>query len=110
MTEHTWNQIFSRDIQKIYFQNLHLGPIRWVLKRFFKIWIFYSQNLHFNLGFLSNFQKLLHAHPEHTRKRFYRTLSMRRTNFRVCSSSGKILTVFTCTAMLSIQGNDFIAP
>jgi hypothetical protein len=31
----------------------------WVLlDGFFKIWIFYSRNLHFNLGFLSNFRKL----------------------------------------------------
>jgi hypothetical protein len=30
--------------------------IRYVPKRFFKIWIFYSQNLYFNLGFLGNFE------------------------------------------------------
>ncbi len=35
----------------------------------------------FNLGFLSNFRKLLHAHSEHTRKRFYRTLSIRGNDF-----------------------------
>jgi hypothetical protein len=58
VTEHTRNQIFCRDIQKIFFQNVHFGSIRWVPKRFFKIYIFYSRNLHFNLGFLSNFRKL----------------------------------------------------
>ncbi len=37
------------------------------------------------------------------RKRLHRTLSIRQTNFRVCSASGKMLTVFTWTAMLSIR-------
>ncbi len=47
-----------KEISKIFFlQNVHLGTIRWVPKRFIKICIFYSQNLHFNLGFLSNFRK-----------------------------------------------------
>jgi hypothetical protein len=50
------------------------------------------------------------SHTEHPRKRFHRTLSIRRTNFRVCSANGKMLTVFTFTAFLSIRGNDFIAP
>ncbi len=40
----------------------------------------------------------------------HRTLSIRRTNFCICSASGKMITVFPCTAMLSIHGNDFIAP
>ncbi len=51
---------------------------------------------------------------------FYRTLSIRGNDFivhwayterifRVCSDSGKMLTVFTCTAMLSILGNDFFS-
>ncbi len=35
----------------------------------------------FNRGFLSNFRKLKHAHAEHTRKQFYRTLSIRGTDF-----------------------------
>ncbi len=88
-------KFFWRDIQKFFPQNVHLGPIRWVPKRFFTIWIFYSQNLHFNMRFLS----------------------IRRINFHV-SASGKILTVFTCTIyaehtgkwfyrILSIRGNDF---
>jgi hypothetical protein len=45
---------FFCEISQIFF--LKMFP--WVLltpKRFFKIWIFYSRNLHFNLGFLSNF-------------------------------------------------------
>ncbi len=51
-------KFFWRDIQKFFFQNVHLGPIRWVPKLFFKIWILYSRNLHFNVGFLNNFRKL----------------------------------------------------
>ncbi len=42
------------------------------------------------------------SHTEHTRKRFHRTLSIRGTNFRVCSARGKKWTVFTCKFMLSI--------
>ncbi len=113
--------LFKEISKKLFFQNVHLGPIRWVPKRFFKILIFYSQNLHYNLGFLSVFKnysmrmlsiqkETILSHTEHMRKRFHRTLSIRRLNFRVCSASGKMLTVFTCTAMLSIWGNDFIAP
>ncbi len=82
MTEHTRNQIFFERYPKIFFfQNLHYGPIRWVPRRFFQILIFYSRNLHFNYGFLSNFRKLLYAHAEHTRKRFYRMLSILGTDF-----------------------------
>jgi hypothetical protein len=58
-TEHTRNQIFLERYLKYFFlQNVHLGLIRWFPKRFFKIWIFYSRNLHFHLRFLSNFQKV----------------------------------------------------
>ncbi len=56
-------------------------------------------------------QKFLEKYPYFFFKMFtwvhHRKLSMRRTNFRVCSASGKMLTVFTCTSMLSIPGNDF---
>ncbi len=43
------------------------------------------------------------------RKRFHRTLSIRGTNFRACSASDKMWTVFTCNSMLSISGTNFIA-
>ncbi len=56
------------------------------------------------------YEETISLHTEHTRKQFHCTLSIRRRNFRVNSASGKMLTVFTCTAMLSIRGNDFIAP
>ncbi len=76
------NQIFfERYPQKFFFLNVHLGPIRWVPKRFFKIWILYSRSFHFNVGFLNNFRKLKHAYAEHTRKRFYRTLSILGNDF-----------------------------
>jgi hypothetical protein len=39
-------------------KNAGQGSDRWVPKRFFKIWILYSRNLHFNVGFLNNFRKL----------------------------------------------------
>jgi hypothetical protein len=55
-------------IQKFFFQNLHFGPISWVPRRFLKISIIYSQNLHFNWVFLSIFRKLRHVYAEHTRK------------------------------------------
>ncbi len=38
VTEHTRNQTFLRDIS-----NLHFGPIRWVPRRFFKIFIFIGE-------------------------------------------------------------------
>ncbi len=36
-------------------------------------------------------------------KQFYRTLSIRGTNFCACSASGKMWTVFICKSMLSIR-------
>ncbi len=70
-----------------------------------------------NQFFLEKYSKICFSIREndfiahkHTRKRFHRTLSIRRTNFRVCSACGKMLTDFTCTDMLSIiRENDFIA-
>jgi hypothetical protein len=62
------------------------------------------------------------AHTEHTRKQFHRTLSIRRTIFRVCSASVQILTVVKMDiqtraeqmrkrfhSMLSIHETNFIA-
>ncbi len=54
VTEHRRkkNQIFLVSYQKkIFPQNFHFGPIRWVPRWFSKISIIYSQNLHFNLVF-----------------------------------------------------------
>ncbi len=60
------------------------------------------------------------SHAEHTRNRFYHTLSILGTNFRACSACGKMWTVITCTVhaqhtrnefycTLSIRGMNFIA-
>jgi hypothetical protein len=125
-----------------FLQNLHFGPIRWLPRRFLKILIIDSQNLHFNLVFFEYFSKIIAcvclayaetilSHAEHTLNRFHCTLSIRGTNFRACSASCKMWTVFTCTihaqhtrnefyrtltirwnefhSMLSIRGTDFIA-
>jgi hypothetical protein len=73
VTEHTRNQIFLINYPKIFFQNLYFGPIRWVPRRFLKILIIYSQNLHFTLVF-----------TEHMRNEFNRTLSIRETNIFAC--------------------------
>ncbi len=87
VTEYTQNQIFLVRYKKIFSQNFHFIPIRWVFRQFFKISIIYSQNLHFILVFLSNFLKiiactcwayveLILSHTEHTSKQFHRTLSI----------------------------------
>jgi hypothetical protein len=50
---------FFGEISKNFFlQNVHLGPVTWIPRRFFKISIFYSRNMHFKFGFFSNFRKL----------------------------------------------------
>ena len=49
---------FGELLKNYFFQNVHFGPIRWVLRRFFTILINYTQNLNLNLVFLSNLQKL----------------------------------------------------
>ncbi len=121
---------FDELSKKFFFQNLHFGPISWFLRRFLKISIIYSQNLHFNFVFCVFFEnysmRMLSicgndlSHAEHTRNRFHRTLSIRGTNFRACSASCKMWTVFTCTIhaqhtrnefyrTLSIRGTNFIA-
>jgi hypothetical protein len=55
------------------------------------------------------FLQNLHCGPEHTRNRFHRPLSIRGTNFRACSASGKMWTVLHVLSMLSIRGTNFIA-
>ncbi len=116
------NQIFLMSYPKIFFlQILHFGPIRWVPRRFLKISIIYSQNLHFNLVFLSIFRKIIAcvcwayaetilSHAEHTRNRFHCTLSIRGTNFRACSACCKMWTVFTCTIHAQHTQNEFYRP
>ncbi len=75
-------KFFLRDIQKIFFFKIFtMVLLDGLLDSFFQILIFYNRNLHFNQGFLSHFRKLLYAHAEHTRKRFYRMLSILGTDF-----------------------------
>ncbi len=80
----TRNQIFLMSYSKFFSSKSSLWSYcRWVPRRFLKISIIYNQNFHFNLVFLGVFQKLKHAYIEHTRKRFYRMLSIRGTDFIV---------------------------
>jgi hypothetical protein len=124
VTEHTRNKICLMSYPKFFFQNLHFGPIRWVPRRFLKISIIYSQNLHFNLiwfnlilifGYFSKiiacvcwaYAETIFSHAEHTRNRFHCTLSIRGTNFCACSASRKMWTVFTCTIHAEHTRNEF---
>jgi hypothetical protein len=88
--------------------------------RFLKISIIYSQNLHFSSVFLNIFRKLQHAYAEHTRKRFYRMLSIRGTDFiahwayeeRISAHAEpavKCEQFLHVQSMLSIRGTNFIA-
>ncbi len=117
VTERTRNQNFLERNKNNF--KFHFDPIRWVPKRFFKISIYFSQNLHFNFGFLSYFRKYsmrrlsirgndFIAHWAYE-EAIYRTLSIRGTNFRACSASGKMWTVFQFKYTLSTRGTNFIA-
>ncbi len=77
VTEHTRNQILLVSYKKNFSPKFSL----WSYKMGSNFRLFFGQNLHFNLVFLSNFRKLKHAHAEHTGKRFYRTLSIRGDDF-----------------------------
>ncbi len=121
---------FDELSKKIFLQNLNFGPIRWVPRRFSKISIIYSQNLHF-IWYFEYFSQIIACicwaygetillHAEHTRNWFHRTLSIWGTNFRACSACSKMWTFLTCTIhaqhtrnefyrTLSIHGTNFIA-
>ncbi len=68
VAEHTRNQIFLDIQQKFFLQNVHLGPIRWVCILIWDFWVILKITVK-------------HAYAEHSRKRFYRTLSIRRNDF-----------------------------
>jgi hypothetical protein len=118
-------------IQKVFFlQNLHFGPIWWVLDGFWKFWLF-TVKICILIWYFEYFSKIIAcvcwaysetilSQAEHTRNPFHRTMSIRGTNFRACSASGKMWTVFTCTihaehtrnefyCTLSIRGTNFFA-
>ncbi len=116
-------KFFLEISNKILFQNVHFRSIRWVPRRFFKIWIFYSWNLHFYLGFLSNYSMRMLSicgndlsHTEHTRnvhfrpsrwvpRRFFKILIFYSWNLHFYLG---FLSNYSMR-MLSICGNDFIA-
>jgi hypothetical protein len=80
VTEHTRKQIFFIEISKKFFpQNLHYDPIRWVPRRFFQILIFIVEICILIRDFLVIFENYC-----------MRMLSIRGTNFRACSASGKM--------------------
>ncbi len=117
VTEHTRNQIvLERYPANFFIQKVHLGPIRWLPKRFFKIsisiciliWDFWVIFENYSMRMLSLRRNDL-SHTKHTRKRFHRTLSIRGTNFRAYSASGKMWTVLHVQSMLSIRGTNSIA-
>jgi hypothetical protein len=62
-------------------------------------------------GFLDVFSyvEMILSHTEHMRKQFNLILRIREMNFRACSASCKMWTVFTCTSMLSIHRMNLIA-
>jgi hypothetical protein len=81
------------------------------------IWVFFEN---YSMHMMNTYAEMILSHAEHTRNRFHRTLSIRGTNFRACSASGKMWTDFTCTIhaehtrnefyrTLSIRGTNFIA-
>ncbi len=108
---------FFDKLSKFFFFYSHFGPFRWVPRRVLKISIIYSQNFHFYLVFWVFFENIacmcwayeetILSHAEHTRNRFHHTLSIRGTNFRTCSASGKMWTVFTCTIHAEHTRNEF---
>jgi hypothetical protein len=106
------------ELSKVFFFNVQFGPIRWVLRRFFKIWLFiveicvliwYFRVIFENYSMcmlsirVNNFiahrayAETILSHTEHTRIKFHRTLSIRQTNFCVCSVCDEISTVSTWT-------------
>ncbi len=122
VTEHTRNQIFLERYPKNFFFKM----FTWVLfdgflNCFSKFGFFIVEICILMWDFWIIFENYsILSHTEHTRKPFHRTLSILRTNFSVCSASGKMLTVFTCTIYaehtgkwfyrtLSIRGNDLNA-
>ncbi len=104
---------------KNFFLNLHFGPIDRFLDDFSKFgfftgeicilirdfWVIFEN---YSMRMLSIAETIL-SHAEHTRNRFHRMLSIRGTNFRACSASGKMWTFLLVQSMLSIRGTNFIA-
>ncbi len=118
--------------KQFFFQNLHVGPFRWVPRRFFKIlifvgeiciliWVFWVIFENYSMRMLSirgndfiacwAFAEPISSHAEHTRNEFSRMLSVR-WNFNsfymdIWTHAEQPRKQFHRT--LSIRGNDFIA-
>ncbi len=122
MTEHMQNQFFCASYMNFFcVWIVHFGPVRWVPCWFSEIPILYCQAMHFVrlfcffpqflacTGLNQHWNDFLHT--ESTPKRFHCWLSQRWTNFRVCSASNQILTIFSWTyyRMLSQRRTNFIA-
>ncbi len=133
VTEHTRNQIFLMSYPKIiFFKIFTLVLLEGFLDAFSKFrlfivkicilmwyfWVFFENYSMRSVCWA--YAETILSHAEHTRNRFHRTLSIPGTNFRACSASGKMWTVFTCTIhaehkrnefyrTLSIRGTNFIA-
>ena len=104
MTEHTQNQFFVSYVKKT---NLMFTLVLFdgFIDCFSKFWLFIVENnfrlfwiLYENYSAGWAYAETISSLAEHTRRRFHSTLSLRRTNIRVCSASVHILTVFTWTS------------
>jgi hypothetical protein len=118
-------------IQKIFFLKIFtLVLLDGFLDDFWKFWLFIVK-IWILIWYFEYFSKIIAclcwayaetilSHAEHMRNWFHRTLNIIGTNFRACSASGKMWTVFTSTIhaehtrnefyrTLSIRGSNFIA-
>ncbi len=102
MTEHTRNQIFfERYPKNFFFKIFTLVLLDRFLDGFSKFGFFIGE-LHILIrDFWVIFEN--YSMPEHTRNRFHGMLSIRGTNFRTCSVSGKMWTFLHVQSMLSIR-------
>ncbi len=112
-------KFFLRDIKNIFFFKIFtLVLLDRFLAVFSKFWLFIGET--FSLGIFESFSKIIAcicwayaetilSHAEHTQNRFHRMLSIRGTNFRACSASGKMWTFLHVQSMLSIREKNFIA-
>ncbi len=123
-------KFFWRDIQKNFISNVHLGPIRWVPKRFSKfgfflveicilIWYFWVIFENYSMHMLSirgndfiahcTYEETISLHTKHTPNEFSHMLSQRKNvnSFYMYSYAEHTGKWFYRT--LSIRGNDLYA-
>ncbi len=104
MTEHTQNQFFVSYVKKNFF-TCTLALLDGLVGGFSKFRLFIVENnfrlfwiLYENYSAGWAYAETISSLAEHTRRRFHRTHSLRRTNIRVYSASVQILIVFTWTS------------